>query len=394
MKKKLVVASMLVLFFVFSAGPALAQIGEDNFSQMGNFSTERDISTLDNKTVNISQQPGGDVRWILPGERRLDPSIFGTPQAPLGFEPIIGVPVENRSISKDGMEFTTTMDATPFSDNYQKVNGTFYMNLTDRTPVDVKQSKDAATAVFRFTDPTGNVRYGVILRNLTRVGQGHPVFGGVVIDGVAHGRTAIDTRLVPTSYVYGAFWGIGDLYVNGTLVSRNRVIHAMATESLRSSDNEGYKLLFDNQLPHAGIEAELLLPDMIMSENGTMQKEPVPTNYTLPDGQEQPFIHVAFEDSRIKGLPILDFNNTTVNLIGKMAGNVTENKTTNQTEGLIGAQNANVTETQSGSTAETQAGTITGTQTQNTTQTETGSLNQTQSGSLTQSETGNFSRNQ
>lgn len=318
------VASMLVLCLVFSVGSALAQTGEENLSQMGNSSTETGISTLQNRTVNISQQSGGDVRWILPGERRLDPGIFGTPQSPLGFEPVIGVPVENRLISSNGTEFTTTVDPTPFSDNYENTNGTFYMNLTDRTPVDVNQSRDAATALFRFTDPTGNIRYGVVLRKLTRMGQDHPVYGGVLIDGTAHGRTAIDTRLVPTSYVYGAFWGIGDLYINGTLVSRNRVIHAMATESIRSSDKDGYKLLFDSELPHTGIETELLLPDMVMSENGTIQKEPVPTNYTLPNGQEQPFLNIMFEDSRIEGLNILDYNNSTVNLRSNMTENATD----------------------------------------------------------------------
>ena len=435
MKMKLV-ASLLVLCLAFSVGSALAQTAGDNTSQTGSqmesFSTETGFSTLANKTVNISQQPGGDVRWILPGERRLDPGIFGTPQAPLGFEPGIGVPVENRSINNNGTEFTTTTEQTPFSDNYELTNGTFYMNLTDRTPVDVNQSRDAAIALFRFTDPTGKIRYRVVLRNITRVGQDHPVYGGVVIDGIAHGRTAIDTRLVPTSYVYGAFWGVGDLYVNGTLVSRNRVMHAMATESLRSADREGYKLLFDNELPHAGIETELLLPDMVMSANGTIQNEPVPTNYTLPNGQEQPFLNIMFEDSRVEGLPILDYNNTTVNLISKMAesaaeaqtgnltttqtgtmtgtqtGNLTENQTENltgnQTGNMTGVQAGNMTVNQTGAEAgnltgnmtgaqagnmtEAQTGMTTGTQTQSLTQTESGNINQTQSGSLTQTETG------
>ena len=406
------IASLLVLCLVFSVVSALAQTGEDNLSQIGNFSTETGISTLQNKTVNISQPSGGDVRWILPGERWLDPGIFGTPQAPLGFEPVIGVPVENRSINSNGTEFTATIELTPFSDNYEHTNGTFYMNLTDRTPVDVNQSRDAATALFRFTDPTGNIRYGVFLRKLTRVGQDHPVYGGVLIDGIAHGRTAIDTRLVPTSYVYGAFWGVGDLYINGTLVSENRVIHAMASESVRSSDRDGYKLLFDSELPHAGIETELLLPDMVISDNGTMQKEPVPTNYTLPNGQEQPFLNIMFEDSQIEGLTILDYNNTTLNLISGMAGNVTESQTGNMTtlqngtmtgtetgnitedqaENLTGNQTENMTEgqtenlagTQTGNVTETHTGTITGNQTQSLTQTETGNVNQSQSGSLTQ----------
>ena len=29
------------------------------------------------KEVVVSQSAGGDVRWILPGPRRLDPTVFG-----------------------------------------------------------------------------------------------------------------------------------------------------------------------------------------------------------------------------------------------------------------------------------------------------------------------------
>jgi hypothetical protein len=322
---------------------------------MGNFTTERNISTLNNKMISVSQQPGGIVRWILPGERRLDPSIFGTPQAPLGFEPEIGVPIEDRNINENGTAFTTTKSQTAYSDNVRAINGSFFMNLIDRTPVDVNQSRDAATAEFNFTDPTGNITYRVVLTNITRVGQAHPVFGGVVIDGIAHGRTAIDTRLEPTSYVYGALWGVGELYVNDTLVSDNRVIHAMATERVRSYDQQGYRLLIDKELPHRGIQAHLVLLDMVVDANGTMQKEPVPTNYTLPNGQEQPFIHVAFDNPQLEGLRILNFYNASMNvtevagIAGNMTGNQTENIAETQAETTIGSQSGTTTETQIGS---------------------------------------------
>lgn len=321
MKIKLMV-SLLVLCLAFSFGLAQAQMG-DNVSQEDNLSTAGDVCTLANvdKTITVSQQTGGDVKWILPGQRRLDPQIFGTPQKPLGFEPEIGVPVENRSVS--GNMFTTTKEPTPFSDNFTAINGSFTMNLTDNTPVDVNESDDTAEAEFNFTDPTGEIRYRVVLTDITRVGQFHPVFGGVVVDGIAHGKTGIDTRLEPTSYLYGAFWGVGDLYINDTLVSNNRVVHAMATERVRSSDQQGYRLLFDKELPHRGIQAHLLLPEMVMV-NGTMKKQPVPTNYTLPNGQNQTFIHVAFDNPQLQGLEILNFNNATVAMTKNMTENTTE----------------------------------------------------------------------
>jgi hypothetical protein len=334
---------------------------------MGNFTAERNInSTLTNKTVDVSQQPGGTVRWILPGERRLDPGIFGTPQKPLGFEPEIGVPIEDRMINENGTAFTTTKEPTPFSDSFVAINGSFSMNLVDRTPVDVNKSIDNATAEFNFTDPTQNIRYRVVLTNVTNVGQFHPIFGGVVIDGIAHGRTAIDTRLEPTSYVYGAVWGVGELYINDTLVSDSRVMHAMATERVRSYDQQGYRLLIDKELPHRGIQVHLLLPDMVMAANGTMQKEPVPTNYTLPNGQAQPFIHVAFDNPQLEGLRVLNFYNASMNMTevagitGNMTGTQTENMTTTQTETMAGPQSS---EGQAGMTGENQTGSMTGTQT-------------------------------
>lgn len=339
MKIKLMV-SLLVLCLAFSFGLAQAQIGENNTFQQGNLSTTGSVSTLTNKTISVSQQTGGDAKWILPGPRRLDPEIFGTPQKPLGFEPEIGVPVENRSVS--GNMFTTTKEMTPFSDNFTRINGSFSMNLRDLTPVDVNQSRDTATAEFNFTDPTGKNNYRVVLTNVTHVGEFHPVLGGVVIDGIAHGKTGIDTRLEPTSYVYGAFWGVGDLYINNTLVSNNRVVHAMATERVRSPDQQGYRLLFDKELPHRGIQAHLVLPEMVMV-NGTMQKQPVPTNYTLPNGQNQTFIHVTFDNPQLQDLEILNFNNATTTMIGNqtgvMAGNQTGNMSRNQTENTTMTRN-------------------------------------------------------
>ena len=202
MKLKLIV-SLLVICLAFSFGFAQAQTGRSdtsqNISQQGNVNTEGNISILENKMINVSQQSGGDVKWILPGPRRLDPQIFGTPDKPLGFEPEIGVPIENRSVS--GNAFTTTKEPTPFSDNFTHINGSFYMSLRDLTPVDVNQSRDTAKAEFNFTDSTGNIHYRVVLRNVTHVGEFYSVLGGVLIDGIAHGKSSIDTRMEPTSYI-------------------------------------------------------------------------------------------------------------------------------------------------------------------------------------------------
>lgn len=334
MKMKLT-ASLLVICLAFSLGLTQAQTEENNASQIG-ISMDENESMLANKTIYLIQESGGDVKWILPGPRRLDPVIFGTPEMPLGFEEEIGVPIENRSVNDEGTEFTTTTHDTPYSDNFSHINGSFTMDLMDMTPVDVNESEDNAEAEFNFTDPTGEIEYRVVLTNVTHVGQFHPVLGGVIIDGIAHGRSSIDTRLEPTSYAYGAVWGVGELYINGTLVSGDRVIHAMATERVRSSEEDGYRLLFDNELPHQGIQVHLVVPDMIITDNGTMVEEPVPTNYTLPDGEEQPFIHVAFDEPQLEGLEILDFMNATGTVTGNVTGNMTNMTTGNVTDNMTG----------------------------------------------------------
>src|SRR5690606_13816453 len=126
MKIKLIV-SLLILCLAFFFGLAQAQMGGDitsnNASQQRNLTTTGEICTLAtvDKTINVSQQAGEDVKWIFPGPRRLDPQIFGTPDVPIGYEPEIGVPLANRSVS--GNEFTTTSVPTPYSDNFTRING-------------------------------------------------------------------------------------------------------------------------------------------------------------------------------------------------------------------------------------------------------------------------------
>jgi hypothetical protein len=48
-----------------------------------------------------------------------------------------------------------------------------------------------------------------------------------------------------------------------------------------------------------------------------MEKQPVPTNVALPDGQNQSFINVIFENCQQEGDKIF-FNNTSGNITGNM----------------------------------------------------------------------------
>ncbi|MDQ4077687.1 MAG: hypothetical protein M3220_15755, partial [Chloroflexota bacterium] len=75
----------------------------------------------------------GDVRWILPGPRALDPDVFGTPDQPLGLEEPIGVPLEQRRVSSDGEAFTTTRGPTAHSDQGEPISGTLRADVVDIT---------------------------------------------------------------------------------------------------------------------------------------------------------------------------------------------------------------------------------------------------------------------
>ncbi|GMQ95094.1 MAG: hypothetical protein BMS9Abin13_204 [Patescibacteria group bacterium] len=254
------------------------------------------------KEVTLGQDSGKDVRWILPGVRNLDASLFGIPSNPLGLEKGIGVPLAGRLINSDGTAYTTTAGPTPFSDNFKAITGSFSLTASDVTNFDSKGSGDLATAEFAFTDPTGKNQYRVVLKKIIKVGPEHPVFGGVLVDGFHHGKTGIGTRLMPTVYTYAAVWGVAELYINDELISGNRLVHIMASESVRNEDD--YKVLIDSELPHKGIQTHLILANKVATPDGP-KEEAVPSQFLLPNGVEQPFIHIMFEDVIVKGLEVL-----------------------------------------------------------------------------------------
>jgi hypothetical protein len=250
--------------------------------------------------VEVSQEMG-DVKWVLPGPRRLDPALFGTPANPKGTGHDVGVPLKARGTDEAGKAYTMTTIPTPFSDKAADISGSFEVEAWDRTPKDTPKSKDKAKAEFDFTSPGGKHSYRVVLKKVIPVGPHHPFGGGVIADDKIHGVTGIGTRMEPTQYAYAAFWGVGQLWRDGEKLAGNRVVHFMATEQVRG---ENFKLLFDQELPHQGIQAHLMLPNEVVTKTGPATK-PVPTGFTLPNGKEQPFIHVMFLDPDLEGLPLM-----------------------------------------------------------------------------------------
>jgi hypothetical protein len=262
---------------------------------------EKKKTSMFPREITTNQAEGKDVRWIMPGPRELDPTIFGTPGMPLGFEDDIGVPLDNRLTNEEGNAYTATKNPTPFSDKFEQIDGYFSVSVTDATRYDTPDSKDKAEAEFEFTDPKGEMNYRVVLKKLIPVGPAHPFMGGVLSDHYMHGKTSIGTRMMPTIYSYAAFWGVGELYINDEMVSGNRLVHFMATENSR---NEDYELFMDNEMTRSGLVGHLMMPDTEVTPQGPA-KSPVPTRFMLPNGNEQPFFHIMYEEPELTGFPLL-----------------------------------------------------------------------------------------
>jgi hypothetical protein len=286
MKTKLI-TYLLVLSIALSLGAVQAQTSRNNTSQLGNPNGTSNTGTPGNNAINISEGTGENVRWV--------------------------------PVNENETTFEVTQESTLYSGNFTSINGTFFLNLTDLAPPEMSPSNDTAKAEFNFTDPRDKIKYAVVLKHIDDVAESLFTYNCV------NGNSSIDRCTEPTTYTYGTIWGVGELYVNGTLVNDNRIIRIMASERVNSSDKEGYNLLFDKELSHKGIETRLFLPDLVVTKNGTMEKQPVPTNFTLPDGQNQPFINVIFENCQLEGHRIF-FNNTSGNMIGNLTGNM-ENMT-------------------------------------------------------------------
>ena len=167
--------------------------------------------------VGMKAADGGDVRWILPGLRELEPAIFGTPDAPFGNELL---PLDKRAVTGDNT-YVAGMGGAPM--------------------------------------PTPS----------------H------ALDDVVH-------RVL----------GAGDLWVNGVQQPDKRFVHFMLSNDVRDDD---YNLPFDDGVdPDGPWQAHLILPAMAVGADGPFPS-PVPTDFVLPNGATQPFLHIMFEDVRAGG---------------------------------------------------------------------------------------------
>jgi hypothetical protein len=285
-RNSIIVAILAALMIMSTAAIATART-----------SSGRTVIDAPNK-ASMKAKKGGDVRWILPGPRKLDPAVFGTPGAPLREELL---PIAKRAITPDGyfagMNTTTPMP-TPFSNNWAPITGKAKVKVTDITSVSGSTTKDKINATFEFTSPDGAIEYKVVVKKALPEIPDHENFGGVGINALQHGATGIGTALMPQLMSFIAFWGAADLYVDGVLQPEKRFVHFMLSERVRDDD---YNLVFNDGVnPDGPLQAHLILPPTALV-SGAPVDSPVPTGFTLPNGQDQPFLHIMYETVIAKG---------------------------------------------------------------------------------------------
>ncbi|WP_205427555.1 cupredoxin domain-containing protein [Halorussus sp. MSC15.2] len=275
--------------------------------------------------VQVKQDAGRLVYWVLPGKRRLSKKVFGTPENPKQLvEPVIekakkpaikellrqypfpvGVPLDKRAV-EDG-EFTTTTVPTAFSDEGRVIDGEFELTYHDRDPKDSGKPTKTEDAIevgkLRFTDPKRN-NYELDFRTIFAPPiPEYQTGGGVFTDRFHHGLTDTGSPLMPKVYTYGASYSLADVIVNGTTVSKRRVTHWMTTQTVRT---DTYNLAIEEDLPlrpENTIAGRLLHTHLIVLPiKITKQGKP---KYAPLDGipVKQKFIHVMFEENTLQKAP-------------------------------------------------------------------------------------------
>ncbi|MFQ3295885.1 MAG: hypothetical protein ACI9PP_000553 [Halobacteriales archaeon] len=300
--------------------------------------------------VQATQSDGNSVHWILPGPRRIDPYVFGTPDdgpsspqrgddhiahkiwyfkqhrpeivgllagdhdhKPLPLP--VGLPEKARATNDDEDRYTRTTIPVPFSDKTigseagNELDGALDLKYIDRAGFEGQgNGPDEIDFDVWFTDPDGN-RYEFDIHHLETHDGAHPHGRGIMTGVYMHGITPIGTPLMPTQYAFGSLWAVGDLLVNGEVThenNRDRTIHLMTTQNVRTAD---YNLAIDEELPlgadgnpdpYLGSQTvtHVFLPPIQVTDDGP-RRVPLKPAFELPNVKPQPFIHFMFDEDTV-----------------------------------------------------------------------------------------------
>ena len=289
------------------------------------------------RDVTVRQPSGRTFYWVLPGPRRLSPTVFGTPDTPrLGSNALghavsraqgrppgtvpellqdlpflVAAPEGARAEVDNPIAHQRLTVPTLYSDEARITSGEFEVTYMDRQPWDTPgppgETVDDAELSATFEDPAGNT-YELELDHVVKPPiPGYETGGGVITNAWHHGLGLPGSPLMPRVYTYGAFWALGDVVVNGEVADENKVIHFMTTQTVRDAD---YRIALDEELP--------LPPDntpaglvhhthgVVLPIKGTPDGpvfDPVRTAFELPNGQNQPFIHAMWEQEELVSAP-------------------------------------------------------------------------------------------
>lgn len=320
------------------SAPAVASQGNTTETET---TTEQPSNQSSDKDVVVKQEPGKAFYWVLPGKRQLSPTVFGTPDQPRGLVApkieqarqlpsplnetvpellkelpiLVGVPRDKRELNEDCTAFTTTTFATPFSDEGRVTSGQLEVTYKDRRPYDLPgkltDTPDSVDLKAKFTDPAGHeyqLKIGTVFQPPI---PGYETGGGVMTGAWHHGITGTGSPLMPQVFAYGAFWGVGNVIIDGEVADEKKVIHFMTTQTVR---NRQYELAIDEEMPLKPEETiagqvhhthGIVLPITVTDRGPTF--EPVNTEFTLPNGEKQPFIHAMWEEDTLVEAPFKEW---------------------------------------------------------------------------------------
>jgi uncharacterized cupredoxin-like copper-binding protein len=305
---------------------------------------EQDEDTQEGRRVTVEQGSDKTFYWVLPGERRLSPHVFGTPDAPrhgndllqsrieqarglpdpLGdaipqllqdLPVLVAAPEQAREPIDDEIAHEKFVEPTLYSDRAEVTEGEFSVTYHDRQPYDLRgppgETPDSVDLDTRFTDPAGN-EYELEFDHVVQPPiPGYETAGGVITDAWHHGKTGTGSPLMPQVYSYGVCWGVGNVLVDGEVVDENKVIHIMTTQTIR---DQQYRIALDEELPLA---PENTIAGQVHHTHGVVLPitagpdgpvhEPVQTAFELPNGENQPFIHGMWEQETIVEAPFADW---------------------------------------------------------------------------------------
>ncbi|NHN49368.1 hypothetical protein G9464_17495 [Halostella sp. JP-L12] len=294
--------------------------------------------------VTVEQEAGETFYWVLPGERRLSPHVFGTPDAPrhgndllesrieqakglpepLGnavpqllqdLPVLVAAPEQAREPIDDEIAREKFVEPTLYSDRAEVTDGEFSVTYHDNQPYDRRgppgETADTVDLDTRFTDPAGN-EYELDFDHVVQPPiPGYETGGGVITNAWHHGKTGTGSPLMPQVYTYGACWGVGNVLVDGEVVDENKVMHIMTTQTVR---DQQYRIALDEEMPLA---PENTIAGQVHHTHGVVLPitagpdgpvfEPVQTAFELPNGETQPFIHAMWEQETLVEAPFADW---------------------------------------------------------------------------------------